>query len=273
MKKVKQISIDILVDEFSDGCALAEIVARDLESQGNTVLGSAFQADITQEYKLDHFQLLKDGFRTIKITAGMTQEFEIISTNAPDNVIKTQLMYISTCEEEGKTVPENPYEIIEKFGYSVNCLGCQDDFDSDTLKNVVIDAEFDYYDLNKIIKTTNTFESIIDLEVIKRYERETGKQWRQDVEERMAIICSYYGYGFAWNEKGNIVINNGYDEDRYSEFYKFWGKNFEVIIQNDILKHYEYESAEAMIEEWAEICKKHNTERERKGFKKIFKWL
>lgn len=86
-------------------------------------------------------------FRTIKITAGMTQEFEIISTDAPDHVIKTQLMYISTCEEEGKQVPENPYGIIEEFGYTVNCLVCQDDFDSEDMETAIIDAEFDYYNL------------------------------------------------------------------------------------------------------------------------------
>ena len=56
-------------------------------------------------------------YRTIKITAGMTQEFEIIWTNAPDHVIKAQLMYIAACEEEGKQVPENPYGMIEEFGY------------------------------------------------------------------------------------------------------------------------------------------------------------
>ena len=41
-----------------------------------------------------------NGYRTIKITAGMTQEFEIIWTNAPDHVIKAQLMYIAACEEK-----------------------------------------------------------------------------------------------------------------------------------------------------------------------------
>ena len=85
--------------------------------------------------------------RTVKITAGMTQEFEIILTNATDEVIKLQLMYISILEEEGKTVPENPYWIIEEFGYVVNVLGCQDDFDSEDMENAIIDCEFDYYDL------------------------------------------------------------------------------------------------------------------------------
>lgn len=96
-------------------------------------------------YRLPNIKI--DGFRTVKIKAGMTQEFELISTDAPDNVIKTQLMYISTCEEEGKQVPENPYGMIEEFGYTVNCIGCQDDFDSEDMKTAIIDAEFDYYDL------------------------------------------------------------------------------------------------------------------------------
>ena len=44
-------------------------------------------------------------FRTIKISAGMTQEFEIINTNAPDNVILKQLMYLSDCQENLQRIP------------------------------------------------------------------------------------------------------------------------------------------------------------------------
>lgn len=86
-------------------------------------------------------------FRTIKITAGMTQEFEIISTDAPNHVIKAQLMYILACEEEGKQVSENPYGMIEEFGYAVNVIGCQDDFDNEDMETAIIDEEFDYYNL------------------------------------------------------------------------------------------------------------------------------
>jgi len=87
------------------------------------------------------------GFRIVKITAGMIQEYEIISTDAPDHVIKAQLMYISACEEEGKIVPENPYGMIEDFGYTVNLIGCQDDFSFDDMETAIIDVEFDYYNL------------------------------------------------------------------------------------------------------------------------------
>jgi len=88
-----------------------------------------------------------NNYRTIKITSGMIPEFEIIWTNAPDHVIKANLMYIIACEEEGKQVPENPYGMIEEFGYIVNLIGCQDDLDEEDLEEAVIDAEFDYYEL------------------------------------------------------------------------------------------------------------------------------
>ena len=88
-----------------------------------------------------------NSFRTIKITAGMTQEFEIISTDAPDHVIKAQLMYISVCEEEGKEVPTNPYGMIEDYGYVVNVIGSQDNLNFEDMETAIIDAEFDYYDL------------------------------------------------------------------------------------------------------------------------------
>ena len=88
-------------------------------------------------------------YRTIKITAGMTQEFEIIWTNAPDQVIKAQLMYIAACEEERTQVPETPYGMIEEFGYVANVIGSQDSLTTEDLEDVIIDAEFDYYDLQE----------------------------------------------------------------------------------------------------------------------------
>ena len=90
---------------------------------------------------------MKNEYRTIKITAGMTQEFDIMWTNAPDYVIKAQLMYIAACEEGGKQVPENPYGMIEEFGYVANVMGNQDSLTTEDLEDAIIDAEFDYYDL------------------------------------------------------------------------------------------------------------------------------
>ena len=65
----------------------------------------------------------------------MIPEFEIISTNSPDHVIKAQLMYISACEEEGKQVPENPYGMIEEFGYVANVIGNQDDLSAEDMED------------------------------------------------------------------------------------------------------------------------------------------
>ena len=98
-------------------------------------------------YDFSEYTNRTEGYRTIKIIAGMTQEFEIIWTNAPDHVIKAQLMYIAACEEEGKQVPENPYGMIEEFGYVANAIGNQDSLTTEDLEDAIIDAEFDYYDL------------------------------------------------------------------------------------------------------------------------------
>lgn len=87
----------------------------------------------------------KRKYRLVKFSAGMTQELEIITTNAPDPVIEANLKYISCLREEGETI-KNPYEIIEAMGYKAICIGSQDDFDSDDLKEMDIQAEFDYYD-------------------------------------------------------------------------------------------------------------------------------
>lgn len=60
MKRVKQISIDILVDEDKDGCVLAEQIAKNLEAEGNIVLGASFQDDLTELYKRDYLELLEE---------------------------------------------------------------------------------------------------------------------------------------------------------------------------------------------------------------------
>ena len=122
----------------------------------------------------------------------------------------------------------------------------------------------------------NLFNSIIDLDVILSYEKDTGKQWREDVEERMAKICSFYEYGFNWNEKGNIVINNHFYDGTFtdidSSIYDFHGKNIEKDIAGATLRHYEYESAEAMIADWIAICKDTNADYTKNGQDKPFAW-
>ena len=80
--------------------------------------------------------------RVIKISAGMTGEFEIIKTDATDEVIEKQLAENSRLEEEGKVI-DDPYGIIKEHGYKIDLVGSQDDIDLD---EITIDFEFDYYD-------------------------------------------------------------------------------------------------------------------------------
>lgn len=117
------------------------------------------------------------------------------------------------------------------------------------------------------------FESIIDVDVILDYEKDTGKTWRDDVEERMAEICSFYDYGFAWNEQGNVVINNGFYRGWHGDFYNFFGMNMEKDTEDGELRHYEYKSADDMVADWLDICKKTNADYVKNGQIKPFVWL
>lgn len=121
-------------------------------------------------------------------------------------------------------------------------------------------------------------ESIIDIDDVVAYENETGKKWREEVEERMAEICSFYDYGFCWNDKGNIAINNGYYCGWHEEYYGFFGKNIEedITINENLdgdLRHYEYQSAEEMVKDWESICRVTNDDYVKNGSEKPFKWL
>lgn len=129
------------------------------------------------------------------------------------------------------------------------------------------------------MKEETVIESIIDSDITESYEKETGKAW-SIAEEHMAEICSFYDYGFAWNEAGNIVINNGFYDGSFDgvEIYKFFGKNIEknageefngVQLDAD-LKHYEYQSAEEMVKEWTDICKQSNEDYVKNDLRKPF---
>lgn len=72
--------------------------------------------------------------RTIKIFSGMSGEYEIIRTDAPDQTIEGQLKSYYDGE---------PYELLTSAGYTVDVVGCQYDFD-DGLPE--IDKGFDLYD-------------------------------------------------------------------------------------------------------------------------------
>lgn len=71
--------------------------------------------------------------RTVKIFPGMSDEYEIIRTDAPDQIIEEQLKVYYDGE---------PYELLTSAGYTVDVVGCQYDFD-DGLPET--DTEFDLY--------------------------------------------------------------------------------------------------------------------------------
>lgn len=80
------------------------------------------------------------------ITAGMTTEFDLISTNAPDSVIEKQLAHINRLEEQGEAVPlYNPYTVIVEEGYDVSIIGNQD-MREEEIESIEIDEYFDFYD-------------------------------------------------------------------------------------------------------------------------------
>ena len=60
MKRVKQISLDILVGSETDGEELAEIVSNELERRGFRVVGAGFQDDMTDVYEEHYPKLLEE---------------------------------------------------------------------------------------------------------------------------------------------------------------------------------------------------------------------
>ena len=60
MKRVKQISLDILVGPECDGEDLAQVVKKELEKRGFTILGAGFQFDMTDVYNELYTHLLNE---------------------------------------------------------------------------------------------------------------------------------------------------------------------------------------------------------------------
>lgn len=78
--------------------------------------------------------------KNYKLYAGLTQEFEILRTDAPEDVV---IEYARECVRG--TLPENDPDLFwEQAGYSVKFLACQDD---DDIKDIIpVDCEIDMYD-------------------------------------------------------------------------------------------------------------------------------
>lgn len=87
----------------------------------------------------------KEGFRFIKLYFSMQEDYEIISTNAPDSLIMAQLVYTNEKECAGEYVESN-YDIIESMGYEVETIASHNDSERYTFDDNLIDKYFDYYD-------------------------------------------------------------------------------------------------------------------------------
>lgn len=81
--------------------------------------------------------------RLIKIYSGMTEEYEIIKTDAPYNIICDAINV-----NENSMGNTNPYDLITKSGYSLEIIGCQDDFDNKPIPKC--DVLIDTYELENI---------------------------------------------------------------------------------------------------------------------------
>lgn len=78
--------------------------------------------------------------KTYKLYAGMTGEFEILNTNAPESVV---IGYIIA--SGNMSLPaDDPEKFFADRGYSVDFLACQDD--DDLSEEIAVDQEIDVYD-------------------------------------------------------------------------------------------------------------------------------
>lgn len=78
--------------------------------------------------------------KNYKIYAGMTGEFEIIRTDAPESVV---IEYAQACARD--MLPENdPDLFFSQKGYRVDFLASQDD--DELVENLPVDKEIDMYD-------------------------------------------------------------------------------------------------------------------------------
>lgn len=86
--------------------------------------------------------------RVVKISAGMTGEFEVIKTDATDEIIELQLK-INNKKQENDDIIDDPYNIIKDHGFNIKVLGSQDDLD---LNEINVNKEFDLYEYGNEIE-------------------------------------------------------------------------------------------------------------------------
>ena len=78
--------------------------------------------------------------KTYKLYAGMTGEFEILNTNAPESVVIDYIVAAGNMDLPG----DDPEKFFTDRGYSVDFFVCQDD--DDLAEEIAVDQEIDVYD-------------------------------------------------------------------------------------------------------------------------------
>lgn len=78
--------------------------------------------------------------KTYKLYAGMTGEFEILKTDAPEGVVVDYIL-----ASGNMNLPENdPEKFFTNHGYFVDFIACQ--YDDELSKEITVDQEIDIYD-------------------------------------------------------------------------------------------------------------------------------
>lgn len=125
----------------------------DFQEWLNKIIRTILNGDVFEKHNFDVQELIslmkqvvkKKKFRNIKLYGGMTGEYEVIKTDAPNSAIKAEIVYhnASVDDDDYEWTKQIVYPIMTALGYSVECLGCQNDFEDESIE---IDASFDYYD-------------------------------------------------------------------------------------------------------------------------------
>lgn len=78
--------------------------------------------------------------KTYKLYAGMTCEFEILNTNAPESTVIDYIIAAGNM----RLPDDDPEKFFMDRGYSVDFLACQDD--DELAEEIAVDREIDVYD-------------------------------------------------------------------------------------------------------------------------------
>lgn len=176
--------------------------------------------------------------RVIKFISGMTDEYEIIRTDAPKNVIEKQLIDIVTKEEHGETI-ENPYGIIEEAGYNVEPISSN--IDSIEISDNEISEIYDYYDYDAIeeIKEEPQEETVeeitVDTDTSKKRTRKTSKI--EDFGEKIGDAKKD-----LWKQRGLLVSDLTYmnmaETEKFVKKDNVWKKpDYEQMIKDGVPIH------------------------------------